>query len=75
MPIVQVENIHKHFGSIEVLKGVSLNVDAGQVVAVIGRSGSGKSTMLRCLNGLEAVSSGSIQIAGHRLDSGGHHLR
>ena len=65
MPIVQVENIHKHFGSIEVLKGVSLNVDAGQVVAVIGRSGSGKSTMLRCLNGLEAVSSGSIQIAGH----------
>lgn len=75
MPIVKVENIHKRFGAIEVLKGVSLDVKAGQVVAVIGRSGSGKSTMLRCLNGLETVSAGSIQIAGHRLDSSGQHLR
>ena len=75
MPIVQVEDIHKHFGDIEVLKGVSLDVEAGQVVAVIGRSGSGKSTMLRCLNGLEAVSAGRIQIAGHHLDSSGQHLR
>ena len=75
MPIVQVEDIHKHFGDIEVLKGVSLEVEAGQVVAVIGRSGSGKSTMLRCLNGLEAVSAGRIQIAGHHLDSSGQHLR
>ena len=75
MPIVQVEDIHKRFGDIEVLKGVSLDVEAGQVVAVIGRSGSGKSTMLRCLNGLEAVSAGRIQIAGHHLDSSGQHLR
>jgi polar amino acid transport system ATP-binding protein len=75
MPIVQVDNIHKRFGEVEVLKGVSLDVEAGQVVAVIGRSGSGKSTMLRCLNGLEAVSSGNITIAGHQLDSKGQHLR
>ena len=75
MPIVQVEDIHKRFGEVEVLKGVSLDVEAGQVVAVIGRSGSGKSTMLRCLNGLEAVSAGRIQIAGHHLDSSGQHLR
>ncbi len=75
MPIVKVDNIHKRFGAVEVLKGVSLNVEAGQVVAVIGRSGSGKSTMLRCLNGLEAVSAGSIEIAGHKLDSSGQHLR
>jgi polar amino acid transport system ATP-binding protein len=75
MPIVQVDNIHKRFGDNEVLKGVSLEVEAGQVVAVIGRSGSGKSTMLRCLNGLETVSSGRIVIAGHTLDSQGQHLR
>jgi polar amino acid transport system ATP-binding protein len=75
MPIVQVDNIHKRFGEVEVLKGVSLEVEAGQVVAVIGRSGSGKSTMLRCLNGLETVSSGRIVIAGHALDSQGQHLR
>lgn len=75
MPIVRIENIHKHFGQVEVLKGVSLDVEPGQVVAVIGRSGSGKSTMLRCLNGLEAVSSGTIEIAGHKLDSAGQQLR
>ncbi|HSV45279.1 MAG TPA: ATP-binding cassette domain-containing protein, partial [Ramlibacter sp.] len=75
MPIVKVDDIHKRFGAVEVLKGVSLEVEPGQVVAIIGRSGSGKSTMLRCLNGLEAVSSGRIEIAGHQLDSSGRHLR
>ena len=75
MPIVKLDDVHKRFGSAEVLKGISLAVETGQVVAVIGRSGSGKSTMLRCLNGLETISSGSIEIAGHKLDSSGRHLR
>jgi polar amino acid transport system ATP-binding protein len=75
MPIVQIENVVKRFGPIEVLKGVSLAVEAGQVVAIIGRSGSGKSTLLRCLNGLETINEGSIEIAGHKLDSSGEHLR
>ena len=55
MPVVSVEAIIKRYGALEVLKGVSISVEAGQVVAIIGRSGSGKSTLLRCLNGLEAI--------------------
>ncbi|MGO4841532.1 ATP-binding cassette domain-containing protein, partial [Rhizobiaceae sp. 2RAB30] len=53
MPLVELDNIHKRFGAFEVLKGVSLSLEKGEIVAVIGRSGSGKSTMLRCINGLE----------------------
>ncbi len=67
MSVVVANNIRKSFGPLEVLKGVSLNVDAGEVIALIGRSGSGKSTFLRCLNGLETVDSGLIQIAGHAM--------
>jgi len=65
MPEVIVENVHKSFGPLEVLKGVSLTVDHGEVVALIGRSGSGKSTLLRCINGLEQINSGRIEVAGH----------
>jgi polar amino acid transport system ATP-binding protein len=75
MPVVVIDNIHKSFGAIEVLKGVSLEVEAGQVVAVIGRSGSGKSTMLRCINGLEPFQSGRIEVAGHQVDQNTKHLR
>lgn len=67
MSEVRIENVHKSFGAVEVLKGVSLNVEAGQVVALIGRSGSGKSTLLRCINGLETIQSGRIEIAGHEV--------
>ncbi|MES2260029.1 MAG: amino acid ABC transporter ATP-binding protein [Pseudomonadota bacterium] len=67
MPIVEISNITKRFGDNQVLNGVSLAVEPGQVVAVIGRSGSGKSTMLRCINGLETIDEGSIQVAGHAL--------
>ena len=62
MPLVEITDIHKSFGPIEVLKGVSLAVEKGEIVAVIGRSGSGKSTMLRCINGLERVQSGRIAV-------------
>jgi len=77
--VVQVDQVHKSYGPVEVLKGVSLTVERGGVVALIGRSGSGKSTLLRCLNGLEAIQSGRITIAGHTLsskeDRAGRHLR
>jgi polar amino acid transport system ATP-binding protein len=75
MPAVVIDDVHKSFGNFEVLKGVSLTVEAGQVVAVIGRSGSGKSTMLRCINGLEAFQSGRIEVAGHSVDQNPRHLR
>ncbi|MDO8777108.1 MAG: amino acid ABC transporter ATP-binding protein [Burkholderiaceae bacterium] len=75
MPEIMVNDIHKSFGAINVLKGTSLSVESGQVVALIGRSGSGKSTMLRCINGLETIDSGSITVAGHALDGNPKHLR
>ena len=75
MSVVSVENVVKRYGSLEVLQGVSIEVQAGQVVAIIGRSGSGKSTLLRCLNGLESIQGGRIEIAGHTLDSNAQNLR
>jgi polar amino acid transport system ATP-binding protein len=59
-PIVRLVNLHKYFGSLEVLKGVDLEVERGEVVVVLGASGSGKSTMLRCINLLEKPTSGEI---------------
>jgi octopine/nopaline transport system ATP-binding protein len=61
---IRVEDLHKSFGSHEVLKGVSLTAHEGDVIAIIGGSGSGKSTMLRCINFLETPTSGKITIAG-----------
>ncbi|MBV8623942.1 MAG: amino acid ABC transporter ATP-binding protein [Herbaspirillum sp.] len=65
--MVEIDNITKRFGSNQVLNGISLSVERGQVIAIIGRSGSGKSTMLRCINGLESIDGGSITVAGHKL--------
>ncbi|MGQ3300761.1 amino acid ABC transporter ATP-binding protein [Reyranella sp.] len=62
--IVDARAIHKHFGTLHVLKGVDLKVDERELVFVIGPSGSGKSTLLRCLNRLEEPSSGSIVVDG-----------
>lgn len=64
---LQVENIHKRFGQNEVLKGVSLSAHAGDVISIIGSSGSGKSTFLRCINMLEKPHQGRIQVAGEEL--------
>ena len=61
-PIVSIHDVHKSFGSIEVLKGVSMDVAKGDVVCVIGPSGSGKSTLLRCINGLLPIQRGSIRV-------------
>jgi ABC-type histidine transport system ATPase subunit len=60
--MIRVEELHKNFGDLEVLKGISLEVDKGDVVCIIGASGSGKSTFLRCVNFLEEPSRGKIYI-------------
>jgi polar amino acid transport system ATP-binding protein len=73
--MIRAVDVHKRFGPVEVLKGVSLDVDKGEVLAVIGPSGSGKSTFLRCLIHLETIHRGSIEIEGESLvatDAQGH---
>lgn len=67
MPKIEVKNLEKSFGDLQVLRDINLEVEEGEVVCVIGPSGSGKSTMLRCLNGLETPTSGSIVIDGHHI--------
>jgi polar amino acid transport system ATP-binding protein len=62
--LINVKDLHKSFGDVEILKGIDNHVDEKEVVVVIGPSGSGKSTFLRCLNGLETTTSGTIEIAG-----------
>lgn len=73
---IHVENLHKKFGELHVLKGVSLSARDGEVVAIIGGSGSGKSTLLRCINCLENPTSGIIRVNGEEIrlkaDSHGH---
>jgi polar amino acid transport system ATP-binding protein len=64
---IRIENLHKSFGQLEVLKGVSLTAREGDVVAIIGGSGSGKSTMLRCINFLETPTSGKIVIGSEEI--------
>lgn len=59
---IKVENLHKKFGKLEVLKGINLAVSEGEIVSIIGPSGSGKSTLLRCMNHLEIADKGSIAI-------------
>jgi len=65
--VIKVENLHKYFGDLEVLKGVNAKIDKSEVVCVIGPSGSGKSTFLRCLNLLEVPTAGKIYIDGIEL--------
>jgi ABC-type polar amino acid transport system ATPase subunit len=72
--IIIVKDLHKHFGEVKALNGVSLTVKRGKVVVVIGPSGSGKSTMLRCINHLEKPTSGEIYIDGQRLTGDQKHL-
>ena len=62
--MIRLENVNKSFGNARVLRDVSLDVGAGEVVCVIGPSGAGKSTMLRCINHLERIDSGTIYVDG-----------
>jgi len=61
---IKVENLHKYFGDLEVLKGINVEISKGEVVCVIGPSGSGKSTLLRCINRLEEATDGKISVDG-----------
>jgi polar amino acid transport system ATP-binding protein len=67
--IIQIEDIHKHFGKVHALRGVSLQIERGEVVVIVGPSGSGKSTLLRCINRLEHYNSGKIVVDGIPLDT------
>jgi ABC-type polar amino acid transport system ATPase subunit len=69
--IVRCRDVHKRFGSLEVLKGIDLDLHEGEVIVIFGRSGSGKSTLLRCVNFLEDPTQGTIEAAGITL-TGGH---
>ncbi|WP_037464525.1 amino acid ABC transporter ATP-binding protein [Shimazuella kribbensis] len=73
-PIITMENVHKSYGDLEVLKGIDLQVYPGEVISLIGSSGSGKSTLLRCLNHLEKISKGTIIIDGIHLDESSRHI-
>lgn len=64
---IQVSDLHKSFGQNEILKGLTLDVQEQKVLCLIGPSGSGKSTFLRCLNGLESVTSGMVMVNGQRV--------
>jgi polar amino acid transport system ATP-binding protein len=64
---IEIKDLHKYFGSLEVLKGIDFKVSDGEVVCIIGRSGSGKSTLLRCVNRLEESTSGTILIEGEDI--------
>jgi polar amino acid transport system ATP-binding protein len=63
--LVEAEGVRKSFGSLEVLRGISLTVDRGQVLCIIGPSGSGKSTFIRCINHLEKIDGGRLLVDGH----------
>ena len=67
-PIVSLKEVHKSFGTLKVLDGVSFSVERGEVLAIIGRSGSGKSTALRCIDRFEKIDSGEIRVCDHRVD-------
>ncbi|WP_067183029.1 amino acid ABC transporter ATP-binding protein [Microtetraspora niveoalba] len=66
-PMVKIRSLRKRFGSVEVLKGIDLDVPHGQVVCVVGPSGSGKSTLLRCVNRMETIDSGRIWVDGELM--------
>jgi octopine/nopaline transport system ATP-binding protein len=64
---IRIRDLRKSFGSLEVLKGISIDAHEGEVISILGSSGSGKSTLLRCINLLETPNSGSISIAGEEI--------
>ncbi len=72
--MIEIENVHKSFGALDVLKGVILTVEKGEVVSVIGGSGSGKSTLLTCINGLEPIQKGRILVDGTEVHAPGTDL-
>ncbi|MFQ6117700.1 MAG: ATP-binding cassette domain-containing protein, partial [Candidatus Bipolaricaulia bacterium] len=69
--ILEVEDIHKSYGELEVLKGISLKVEEGEVLVIIGPSGTGKSTLLRCINLLTRPDKGKVWVDGQEITAPG----
>lgn len=72
--MIEIKNLNKRFGALEVLKGISLEVKKGEVLSIIGASGSGKSTLLYCINGLEPIQGGAIIVDGVSVHDKGTNL-
>ncbi len=72
--MLRLENVHKWFGNLHVLNGISFEVSRAEVTVIIGRSGSGKSTILRCINGLEPIQEGRISVGGEPVDAHSRHV-
>ena len=66
--MVSIKDVHKSFGDLEVLKGVSMDIMKGECVCIIGTSGSGKSTLIRCVNALNDIQGGSITVEGQEVN-------
>lgn len=73
-PFIAVEQVHKHFGNVHALRGISTHVDRGEVLVVIGPSGCGKSTLLRSINGLETIDNGRIVVDDNVIDAKHHNI-
>lgn len=69
MTAIRVQNLHKHFGALHVLRGIDLSIEDGECVTLLGANGCGKSTLIRCLNGLERHDEGEVQVLGADLAS------
>ena len=67
VPALVVEDLHKSFGAVEVLKGISVTAHSGDVISMLGSSGSGKSTFLRCINLLETPNAGKVTVGGETI--------
>jgi polar amino acid transport system ATP-binding protein len=67
-PMVSIKDVHKSFGALEVLKGVSMDIMKGECICIIGPSGSGKSTLIRCVNALNDIQAGSIKVEGQEVN-------
>ena len=65
--LLELENVHVHYGKVEALKGISLTVDEGEIVTLIGGNGAGKTTTLKTISGIRPLSSGAIRFDGHDL--------
>ena len=73
--MLEIDDLHSAYGRIEVLKGVSLKVQAGEVVALIGSNGAGKTTLMRALSGVQPITAGSIKFLGEPIEKLSSHAR
>ncbi|MCC3864798.1 amino acid ABC transporter ATP-binding protein [Terrisporobacter petrolearius] len=67
--MIKLENVHKSYDKLDVIKGISLDIKKGEIISLVGASGSGKSTLVRCINGLEKIQGGNIYIRGEKVNS------